>query len=264
MNTGAPASTPQVSVQPPPSGKALTSAPTEPILEGLRAPVGASDVGGKSSAASNSIAVGNGGDYLPPSPDPSALDTITFNPTPAGSEKSLRSNSEIAAIKRRCAASLLSVIPPSVARTFFGSEPSCSSDRTCSAATGSSPSLSTTSPPPPSIDEKGGVQSGTTFQAERAVPSSTSQPSASDSAVKGGDGAERTDEVDAEVDPEEEDLLEAIENDLLDLLSDEYCNKHLVYSIIETVLAKVLPEMAERGVADLMEDRGVAPVPGGF
>lgn len=97
------------------------------------------------------------------------------------------------------------------------------------------------------------------------MPSSTSQPSASDSAAKGGNGAERTDEVDAaEVDPKEEYLLEAIENDLLDLLSDEYCNKHLVYSIIETVLAKVLPEMAERGVADLMEDRGVVPVPGGF
>lgn len=71
-------------------------------------------------------------------------------------------------------------------------------------------------------------------------------------------------EDDAEIDPEELYLLEAIETDLLDLLADEYCNKHLVYSIIEAALAKVLPEMAERSVAELMEDRGVAPVPGGL
>lgn len=89
-----------------------------------------------------------------------------------------------------------------------------------------------------------------------------SQPSATVNCGPGADG--RTAEVDAEVDPEEEYLLQSIENDLLDLLSDEYCNKHLVYSIIETVLAKVLPEMAERSVAELMEDRGVAPVPGVF
>jgi hypothetical protein len=121
-----------------------------------------------------------------------------------------------------------------------------------------------TSPPLPS-EEKGGDHSGSSIQAEKAEkagPASTSQPSA---AVNGGNGAAgRTDDVDAEVDPEEQYLLQTIENDLLDLLSDEYCNKHLVYSIIETVLAKVLPEMAERGVAELMEDRGVAPVSGGF
>lgn len=64
------------------------------------------------------------------------------------------------------------------------------------------------------------------------------------------------------VDLEELYLLETIEDDLLDLFADEYCNKHLIYSIIETVLSKVLPELTERSVLDLMEDRGVAPVPG--
>lgn len=82
----------------------------------------------------------------------------------------------------------------------------------------------------------------------------------------GSESVERTDETEAdgEADLEELFLLESIETDLLDLFADEYCNKHLVYSVIETALAKLLPELTERTVADLMEDRGVAPVPGGF
>lgn len=47
-------------------------------------------------------------------------------------------------------------------------------------------------------------------------------------------------------------------DDLLDLFADEYCNKHLVYAIIETVLVRVLPELGERSVRELMEDRGVS------
>lgn len=241
MNTGARAPTPQTSVQSTPSGKAVTSAP---VPEGVRGPVGASDAAGKSSAARNSIP--DGGDQPSPSSYPS-FDTISSKAI-SSSENNLHT-SEIAAIKRRCAASILAAIPPSVARTFLGLEPSCGGDRTCSFATGISPPL-------PSD------HSGSSFQAEKTGPASTSQPSA---AVNGGNGAAgRTDDVDAEVDLEEQYLLQSIENDLLDLFSDEYCNKHLVYSIIETVLAKVLPEMAERGVAELMEDRGVAPVSGGF
>lgn len=75
-------------------------------------------------------------------------------------------------------------------------------------------------------------------------------------------GTAKNDE-DSDTDLEELCLLEAIETDLLDLLADEYCNKHLIYSIIETVLARLLPELAERSVEDLMEDRGVSPVPSG-
>lgn len=72
----------------------------------------------------------------------------------------------------------------------------------------------------------------------------------------------RTDSAD--VDPEESFLLDTIESDLLDLFADPYCNKHLIYAIIETVLAKIIPELTERSVTDLMEDRGVTPVAGGF
>lgn len=56
---------------------------------------------------------------------------------------------------------------------------------------------------------------------------------------------------------EDDDILTAIEEDLLGLFADEYCNKHLIYSILETVLARLLPELSERSVCELMEDRGV-------
>lgn len=58
-------------------------------------------------------------------------------------------------------------------------------------------------------------------------------------------------------DREELIYVEAIESDILDLFADEYCNKHLVYAIIELVLVRLLPELGERSVAELMEDRGV-------
>ncbi|KGQ00730.1 hypothetical protein PAAG_12608 [Paracoccidioides lutzii Pb01] len=58
-------------------------------------------------------------------------------------------------------------------------------------------------------------------------------------------------------DDQEELLLSAIERDILDLFADTYCNKHLMYSIIETVLVKLLPEISELGVTELMAERGV-------
>ncbi|RLL96636.1 hypothetical protein CFD26_104560 [Aspergillus turcosus] len=59
-------------------------------------------------------------------------------------------------------------------------------------------------------------------------------------------------------DTEEFLILQAIEHDILDLFADEYCNKHLIYSIIETALVKFLPELSEHSIAELMEDRGIA------
>ncbi|RHZ56898.1 uncharacterized protein CDV56_101611 [Aspergillus thermomutatus] len=59
-------------------------------------------------------------------------------------------------------------------------------------------------------------------------------------------------------DTEDSLILQAIEHDILDLFADEYCNKHLIYSIIETVLVKLLPELSEHSIVELMEDRGIA------
>ncbi|KAI8721012.1 PXA domain-containing protein [Fusarium sp. LHS14.1] len=54
---------------------------------------------------------------------------------------------------------------------------------------------------------------------------------------------------------DEEDLLVDEMERLLLVLDDEYCNKHLMYSILELVLVRLMPELSEKGVTDLWEER---------
>ncbi|KAI4237440.1 MAG: hypothetical protein L6R40_005932 [Gallowayella cf. fulva] len=43
----------------------------------------------------------------------------------------------------------------------------------------------------------------------------------------------------------------------LDVWGDAYLNKHLAYQILELVVVRILPEMGEKGVKELMEARGI-------
>lgn len=237
------------------SQKAASPALDTPLMEGVRdsQSLGKNDPrpGGNSS-----------GPTAPASLAPVAVEVPSLD-KPTETEKQARpSQAEIAAIKRRCAASLVALIPRTVARTFFGvpssaSPPPYSWDGTCS--TDNSPCLAT--PSPPSVAEDASWSQG-------ADPHSPSHSAISTRPDVGSGYVPanplRTDEQPIEIDLEALDLISAVETDLLDVFADEYCNKHLVYSIIEVVLSKVLPEMAERSVEDLMEDRGVASVPPAF
>lgn len=56
-------------------------------------------------------------------------------------------------------------------------------------------------------------------------------------------------------------MQEQIET-LLDCLGDGYLNKHLVFSVLELIVVRLVPEMAEKGVVGLMEERlGYNPHP---
>ena len=55
--------------------------------------------------------------------------------------------------------------------------------------------------------------------------------------------------------PEDADILAEIEHGVLDVFGDAYCNKHLMYSVLELVLVRLMPELAEKGVIDLWEER---------
>jgi len=46
-----------------------------------------------------------------------------------------------------------------------------------------------------------------------------------------------------------------VETELLDVFGDEYLNRHLAYAILELVVVRVLPELAEKGVEELMKER---------
>ncbi|KAJ3485181.1 hypothetical protein NLG97_g6873 [Lecanicillium saksenae] len=43
--------------------------------------------------------------------------------------------------------------------------------------------------------------------------------------------------------------------ELLMVLNDEYCNKHLMYSVLELILVRLMPELSEKGVGELWEER---------
>ncbi|KAJ5748373.1 uncharacterized protein N7511_010069 [Penicillium nucicola] len=280
VNIGIPTSAPPQAPATSQKALAATALPGTPITESIRGPAASDVIGQSLDPGSKSNSGGSGGGPTPTttSARPVSLSSIAADaPTtasthvPAEPEKrDGPSETEIAAIKRRCAASLLAVIPRILARTFFGvcssAPPPCSGDRTCS--TNSSLSPSTISSPPPSADG-GDQQLRTAPQGNESTPSSSISHSGSSPVLPAGSGhlaAEllRTDDDPARVGLEEEYLLDRIENDILDIFADEYCNKHLIYSIIETVLAKVLPEISEHSVEDLLEDRGVAPVPPAF
>ena len=48
--------------------------------------------------------------------------------------------------------------------------------------------------------------------------------------------------------------LTQIEN-ALDCLDDAYLNKHLIFQIVELLVLRLVPELGERGVGELLEER---------
>ena len=48
-----------------------------------------------------------------------------------------------------------------------------------------------------------------------------------------------------------------IEHDMLEFLDDEYLNKHLVYAILELILIRLIPELEEQPISELLAERGV-------
>lgn len=140
-----------------------------------------------------------------------------------------------AAIKRQCAKDILSLIPRPIARVFFHI----------------------------SADDIATEAAVMTTLTNREIPG---QPPADDNngpEVRGRGGVQTEanpddPDPDLELDPETSLLLRAIEHDILDTFANTYCNKHLIFSIIETVLVRLLPELSEQSVTELMEERGVA------
>jgi hypothetical protein len=53
----------------------------------------------------------------------------------------------------------------------------------------------------------------------------------------------------------DERILSNIEGGILDVFSDVYCNKHLMYGVLELILVRLMPELAENSITDLWEER---------
>lgn len=54
----------------------------------------------------------------------------------------------------------------------------------------------------------------------------------------------------------EDEMLRQVE-DILDVFGDVYCNKHLVYNILELIIVRLVPELGESTPSELLSERGV-------
>ncbi|KAL4779685.1 PXA domain-containing protein [Aspergillus varians] len=169
---------------------------------------------------------------------PALIATIAGSSPLSPDQQRRPSTADVASIRRKCALGILSLIPAPIARRVFGipAETGFRENSTPAQSPGQSPNRFQESKP---------------YVRQQDHYSSLSPGSWSPKESTGSDHY-----------AEEEPLASAIENDILDLFADEYCNKHLIYSIIETVLAKILPELSDRSIAELMEDRGIFIPPG--
>lgn len=43
--------------------------------------------------------------------------------------------------------------------------------------------------------------------------------------------------------------------EVLDVFEDSYCNKHLLYGVVELIVVRLIPEMGEKGVQELLLER---------
>jgi len=173
------------------------------------------------------------------SPDAQDASTSDLASKPGGSTPS---PSEVAAIKRRCATDILSLIPGSVAQAFFGANTeNRASDFATTGADNDITNDRSSNQPTKGNDQQfstAGDSSRDGVAAATAVDNCEEKREDDDNAAK-------------------EELLEAIETDLLDPFSDSYCNKHLIFAIIEIVLVKIIPELSEHSISGLLEERGV-------
>ncbi|POR37218.1 Putative mRNA processing protein (Mss51) [Tolypocladium paradoxum] len=53
---------------------------------------------------------------------------------------------------------------------------------------------------------------------------------------------------------EEESMVDEVEG-LLMVLGDDYCNKHFMYSVLELILVRLMPELSDKGVVELWDER---------
>lgn len=120
-------------------------------------------------------------------------------------------------MRRKCASALWTLVPRSVGRLYYGGS---ASSWLATWFTGSGPS--------PSLPPQDSPRSGP---------------------ISGGD-----DTLGLNGDPDAR-IISEIETDILDVFSDPYCNKHLMYSALELVLVRLMPELAEKGVVELWEER---------
>ncbi|KAI0180448.1 PXA domain-containing protein [Hypoxylon sp. FL1284] len=189
------------------------------------------------------------------------------------------SDEQLAALRRRCASALLALVPKRVGRLYYGNGtwPWLSGACRKRASSRSGP------PPPPPEASSSSSSSNKTAHKTNSTGEEAARARLTDDgkSVRGGhatltpggpkrqfgetgvrpteaSGDSRADMCNEDADDDEREesrILSELERDVLDVFSDAYCNKHLVYGILELVLVRLMPELTEKGVIELWEER---------
>ncbi|KAI1212974.1 PXA domain-containing protein [Annulohypoxylon truncatum] len=179
------------------------------------------------------------------------------------------SGEQLAALRRRCASALLALVPRGVGRLYYGSSTwlfstrSTNTQRSPSSRSGpfktrGNNTAHNTNSTGEEVARVRLTDEGKTVRESHAtLTPEGSKRQFGDTGVPpteaGGDN--RADMCDEGDDEEENRILSEIETGILDVFSDPYCNKHLVYGILELILVRLMPELAEKGVIELWEER---------
>lgn len=175
------------------------------------------------------------------------------------------SDEELAALRRRCASALWGLVPKAVGELYYGTDNwawfgvktnTITNEgvnlRTDPLKTSSS-SSSSAFKHNHATNLKGGTDAGPSHMS----PADENNPMMRSDATlcsqsKPNEPGETLPRHDRE---DEARRLFEIEAGIVDIFSDAYYNKHLIYGILELVLVRLVPELAEKGVGELWEER---------
>ncbi|KAI5868020.1 PXA domain-containing protein [Durotheca rogersii] len=181
------------------------------------------------------------------------------------------SDEQLAALRRRCASALLALVPRGVGSLYYGSStwpwssiwasPQRSAIWRSGPRTASSNSAAHSNNTKATGEEVARVRladEGESAKRGHATLTPGSKRQFGETGVRptkaGGDHQDQADMC-YEGDEDDDRILSQIETGILDVFSDPYCNKHLVYGILELVLVRLMPELTEKGVIELWEER---------
>ncbi|TRX91825.1 hypothetical protein FHL15_007378 [Xylaria flabelliformis] len=172
------------------------------------------------------------------------------------------SGEELAALRRRCASAFLGLVPRAVGELYYGTDNWAWFGVKANTITNEGVNLRTD---PLKISSssifkhnhatklKGGTDAGPSH----ISPADENNPMMrSDATLCSWTQPNEPGEVPPRHDGEDKSRrLSEIETGIVDIFSDAYFNKHLIYGILELVLVRLVPELTEKGVGELWEER---------
>ncbi|KAI0460700.1 hypothetical protein F5B21DRAFT_18817 [Xylaria acuta] len=172
------------------------------------------------------------------------------------------SGEELAALRRRCASAFWGLVPRAVGELYYGTDNWAWFGVKANTITNEGVNLIRTDPLKTSsstfkLNHATNLKGGTDAGPSHISPADENNPMMRSDATlcsrsKPSEPGETLPKQDKE---DEARRLSEIEAGIVDIFSDAYFNKHLIYGILELVLVRLVPELAEKGVGELWEER---------